>query len=351
MVQTRHFFAGSNSGKGFYSLFDNIIGSDAKRVYLLKGGPGTGKSSFMRYIASAVGEQGYGRELFFCSSDSGALDAVSFPKLGIALLDATAPHAIDAMLPGCRDQLIALGDFWSAKALEAKRDEIIKGGQIKQAHFAAAFRYFAAALAVEENIGARNREKRVKDNSVEQTREIVERIGPASSEHEGKTGKVRHLFASALTPEGYVSHIQSLVQDFSSVFVLQGGPGTGKGECLSTVLRHAQAAGYDVEAFHYPLDPLKLLHMIIPNAKIAVVSETSLEAMEELVGPRIQFGPDESKANAGDHKLWEELLQKGFGALLEAQSSHIHIEEYYAQAMDFTALDAYRDEILAEILS
>ena len=351
MVQTRHFFAGSNSGKGFYSLFENIICPDAKKVYLLKGGPGTGKSSFMRYIARAVGEQGYDHELFFCSSDSRALDAVSFPKLGIALLDATAPHAIDAELPGCRDQLISLGDFWSAKALEAKRDEITYGGRIKQSHFAAAFRYFSAALAVEENMAARNREKGIDHSDLEQIKEIVNLIGPAPSGLATKHGKVRHLFASALTPEGYVSHIQSLVQGFSHVFVLQGGPGTGKEEYLATILEHAQAAGHDLEVFHYPLDPFKLLHITIPGAKIAVVSEISLEGLEELVGPRIQLGAGDYAANAGDRKLWEELLQKGFGSLLEAQSSHIHIEEYYAQAMDFNELDAYRDEILAEILS
>ena len=94
MAKTRHFFAGSNSGKGFYSLFDNIMGPEAKRIYLLKGGPGTGKSSFMRFIADAVGELGHEQERFFCSSDPQALDAVAFPALGIALVDATAPHQI-----------------------------------------------------------------------------------------------------------------------------------------------------------------------------------------------------------------------------------------------------------------
>nr|NLJ02146.1 ATP-binding protein [Bacillota bacterium] len=58
MGKTRFFFAGSNSGKGFFSLFDNIIGPEARRVYLLKGGPGTGKSSFMSYIANAAAHKG-----------------------------------------------------------------------------------------------------------------------------------------------------------------------------------------------------------------------------------------------------------------------------------------------------
>lgn len=345
----RHFFAGSNSGEGFYSLFDNIIGPEARRVYLFKGGPGTGKSSFMRFIAEAMGKAGQDYELFFCSSDSRALDAVCFPHLGVALIDATAPHAREPQWPGCRDVLVCLGDFWSGKALEEKREEIIAGGLIKQAHFASAFRYFSAALALEENMAARNRSDS-RDCS-EDMEEILATIHGAKPGYLGKSGKTRHLFASALTPEGYVSHLENLLAEIITVYVLAGGPGTGKGEYLQTIAHHAQALGFDVEAFHYPLDPRKLLHVIIPALNLAVVTATDLEPLGDLTGRRIECGCFQNHLNAGDRKLWEELLQQGINALQQAQSSHIAVEGYYADAMDFAALTAYRDQVLAEILS
>ena len=57
----------------------------------------------------------------FLQLHPGALDAVSFPELGIAMLDATHPHVMEPQWPGCRDQILSLGSFWSSDVLEAKR--------------------------------------------------------------------------------------------------------------------------------------------------------------------------------------------------------------------------------------
>lgn len=351
MGKTRFFFAGSNSGKGFFSLFDNIIGPEARRVYLLKGGPGTGKSSFMSYIANAAAHKGYARELFFCSSDSKALDAVSFPELGIALIDATFPHVLEADVPGCRDQLISLGDFWSKDLLEEKREEIMAGGRIKKAHFAAAFRFFAAALAVEENIGWQIGEEKSGTASAKEIKEIFALIRASSKEQGEGLGSMRRLFASALTPEGYVSHIESLVEGLRHVFVLSGGLGEVQSGHLAEIASYAESLGFKLEAFHYPLDPDRLLHLIIPGAGVAVLTEHPLEDLSKVKGRRIACGPDVTSLDGGDFRLYQELLQRGFDSLAAAQSSHRFVEEIYASAMDFAALNVYRDGILAEIFS
>jgi len=44
-------FPGSNTSKGFYSFYDYIIDQrEASRIFVIKGGPGVGKSTFMRKI-------------------------------------------------------------------------------------------------------------------------------------------------------------------------------------------------------------------------------------------------------------------------------------------------------------
>ena len=50
----RHFFAGGNTGVGFYSFYDQVVGPDPNHLYILKGGPGTGKSTFMRQIGEEL---------------------------------------------------------------------------------------------------------------------------------------------------------------------------------------------------------------------------------------------------------------------------------------------------------
>ena len=43
------FYLGANSPSGFHSLYDQLIDpEEAQRIYILKGGPGCGKSSLMR---------------------------------------------------------------------------------------------------------------------------------------------------------------------------------------------------------------------------------------------------------------------------------------------------------------
>lgn len=87
------FFLGANTPAGFYSLYDQLLAPDtARRVYLLKGGPGCGKSSLMRRVARALESGGEPVEYILCSGDPDSLDAVIFPNLGAAIVDATAPH-------------------------------------------------------------------------------------------------------------------------------------------------------------------------------------------------------------------------------------------------------------------
>ena len=47
----RKMFPGGNTANGFYSFFDYIIPQDVNRIFCLKGGPGVGKSSFMKKIS------------------------------------------------------------------------------------------------------------------------------------------------------------------------------------------------------------------------------------------------------------------------------------------------------------
>ena len=47
-------FLGSNSEHGFHSLYDGFCAGDGDFLRVIKGGPGTGKSSFMRAIGRAA---------------------------------------------------------------------------------------------------------------------------------------------------------------------------------------------------------------------------------------------------------------------------------------------------------
>ena len=90
------FYLGANSPTGFYSSHMNQVPEtspeQAETIYILKGGPGCGKSSLMRRVAQAMEEKGASVEYIACSGDPDSLDAVVFPALNTAIVDGTAPH-------------------------------------------------------------------------------------------------------------------------------------------------------------------------------------------------------------------------------------------------------------------
>ena len=98
-MQSIHFFAGSNTARGFYSCFENILPADMRRrMFFIKGGPGVGKSTLMRRVGAYAEEKGLKAIYFHCSSDPDSLDGVCLPERGIGLMDATAPHVYDPVI-------------------------------------------------------------------------------------------------------------------------------------------------------------------------------------------------------------------------------------------------------------
>ncbi len=89
-----HYFAGGNTARGYYSLFESNI-ADLDRIFILKGGPGTGKSTLMKEIGVHWLGKGYNVEYLHCSSDPDSIDALIFPTLKVGIVDGTAPHVIE----------------------------------------------------------------------------------------------------------------------------------------------------------------------------------------------------------------------------------------------------------------
>ena len=89
------YFLGANSPTGFYSLYDHLIPPEqARAVFILKGGPGCGKSTLMRRIGAWAEEAGLETEYILCSGDPDSLDALILPGRATAIVDGTAPQGV-----------------------------------------------------------------------------------------------------------------------------------------------------------------------------------------------------------------------------------------------------------------
>lgn len=140
------FFAAANSGRGFVSFYDEIFNTDKiKRRFLIKGGPGTGKSTLMRRVADSAHCNGAQVCLYRCSSDPSSLDGVLING-EIAVLDSTAPHAVEPELVGARDSIVDLGAFWDVSRLSAERERISALTDEKKRAYSLGYRFLASSM-------------------------------------------------------------------------------------------------------------------------------------------------------------------------------------------------------------
>ena len=139
----RRYFAASNSADGFINYFPPIF-SECQKLYVIKGGPGTGKSCLMKQVAARAEAEGYSVTYYACSSDPDSLDGIRIEEMNVGLLDATAPHVWEPREIGTVEQLIDLGAFWDSDYLSARREEIRGMSEKKRARYQSAYRYLAA---------------------------------------------------------------------------------------------------------------------------------------------------------------------------------------------------------------
>ncbi len=90
---TKRFF-GASTPKGAVNFIDNIT-EDITRRYIIKGRPGSGKSTLMKRIGSQAESSSLSVEYYPCAFDPNSIDMVIIPSLSVVVVDGTAPHVVD----------------------------------------------------------------------------------------------------------------------------------------------------------------------------------------------------------------------------------------------------------------
>ena len=141
---TYSYFLGANSENGFASLYKEFPGGKSA-LHIIKGGPGGGKSGFMRRIGSAAEKHGLDVEYILCSGDPDSLDGVHIPALGYAWVDGTAPHIIEPEVFGAASDYVNLGRFCSTPLSPDDSEKAARLNRAYKAKYSRAYNYLAAA--------------------------------------------------------------------------------------------------------------------------------------------------------------------------------------------------------------
>ena len=228
-------FLGANSFEGFVSFFDKCYLSEKGwKAYIIKGGPGTGKSSFMKKVVKTAEGKGYNAELCPCSSDPDSLDAVITSDGMFSAADATLPHAVEPKYPGVYETVVSLSDCWDEKILRGHSEKIAELFDSNRRLHEEARRYISAAANLLEEASKLGMESLCTEKTEKSAfRLCVKEFG--RKKHRKGTEKQR--FLSAVTEKGVFFLEKTPEILCKRIYMLDDDPGAFSKVFLNIVIR------------------------------------------------------------------------------------------------------------------
>jgi len=348
------FFLGANSADGFYSVYDDFTEHVPAMLYILKGGPGCGKSTLMRTIASGMRAAGHSVESIRCSGDPDSLDAVYIPDLSVGYVDGTAPHVIEAHFPAASAQYLNLGKFYDAAAIQKSSTKIRRVTAAYKALYATAYQTIAAGTAVL----ALGRPALSPDVCQTMKRRAA---GVISREMRGKSTKpasVRVRFLDALTCQGTVCCLDTVKNLAERIYVLDDDCGAAQ-QILDPIVQAACRIGQPVIRCLNHLEPARTAHVLVPGLSLAFMTQTT-ECPRMIPGAkhfRLDTLCEKDLSRAQRAKLrrlrrtGSGLLRDAAGVLAEAKQLHDELEALYNPHVDFDGVRALADLHLQTLLN
>ena len=335
------YYLGANTPEGFVSCFPGMT-DHVSRLYIIKGGPGCGKSTAMKCIAAFCEEAGMEAERIWCSSDADSLDGIYLPRLDTMYVDGTAPHVVEPSCPGARDGIVDFGNCWDEDTLAFRREEIENAAADVSACYQRAYGFLRAAGVM----AAMLRQDAEKHADPEQLQRRTARIGERCipARHGQGRGRQIDIFLNALTPQG-----PSFLDSFSGyeVCILSDSYGLYP-HVTGPVLEQALQAGFTVYAAHDPLFPHGApLHLVIPELRFALLTDGGFFGCGEREHRRIHldrmldsgWGKPAAVRKRREYVICREALEGAMCALGEAKRMHDVLEALYRPAVDFSKVD------------
>ena len=317
----KYFLASNNTTNGFVSHFDSINPGENAFTYVLKGGSGTGKSTFMKKIGQYFENKGYDIEYFYCSSDPDSLDGVRIVQKSVAIVDGTSPHVTEATLPAIKDKIVNVGDFISLELRQHKKQVLpllIK----KKKMFDLCYAY------LESLRGVAKAEKLLLQNTPQYATEKAEEILSQIKIKKCKKACKRKLYLSYFDGAGLCSLL----------------PQNNFGKTIAIDSKN-YFAGFDI------MNKIKEKLASKGAFTIELISPLGEDLVEGLYLPgddTLIYNNLLPKSIVNQH-LFFALCKKAGKCIQKARQTHKKVEKYYVKYMNFAKLTVLREQIVQEI--
>ena len=345
------FFLGTTTPAGFKGYFEPLRREPGMQMYLIKSGPGCGKSTLMKRLAVKAEQKGEPIQRIHCASDPDSLDGVIFLDKRAAIVDATAPHVVEPDAPGADEVVVSLYHTIDAEKLHLHTEEVKALFARNAILRSRAARYIASAGSLLLD----SRRAEACSANFDKVRRYVKRLCTRVLPRTEGTGTEELRLLSAVTPKGEVFY-QSTVQALASKFIVfRDDYGAVSRLLLELIRAEALTRGYHLITCPCAMHPDdKIDHILIPELKLAFLTDNrwhpvqlpGVQAVrcsrfldrENLAGYRARLRFNERAA--------AELLEQASALMAQAKSCHDELETYYRATVDFGKVDAAAKECI-----
>ncbi len=336
-----NYFAAANSFDGFKSYFNEVLDPmNYSSIYILKGGPGTGKSSLMKKIMLTLSDLVDHVEAIHCSSDPNSLDGLILQKNNtkVAIIDGTAPHQIDPEFPACVDIIVNLGDFWNAAKITERKDDIKRFTTAKSKAYSIAYSYLKLAGSATCFVD-----------------EIIKRVyqsGKTTASSEAKIKCFGTRLISSYNKDGY-TRINELNEDVEKTFSVVGIYGS-EYIYMSELLRKFERKNTPVITYPCAFDDKKTEYIFDTETKTAYLTgNICKDGCENIIDTTKNLDTRMLSENSARLEfLWqmrEACIWQAADELKKASENHFLLEKIYSSSMNFDLLNNFIEELILKI--
>ncbi len=342
------FFAGANTPLGFIADYGKLFSEDTfEKIYIIKGGSGTGKSTLIRKCAEIGVKCKCKLTYILCSSDPQSLDGVIIEGNGkkIAVIDGTAPHTKDPEYAGACGEIINCGDHWNSSLLENNKEVIANLINEKKNSYKRTYNYLSAAgeiIKMQEMIA------RECLDSEKMEKAIGRMLSNMNIVKSAKKGKILYRRTCGVTMKGMVrlttfDNSESLyaVEDCSFI----------SPQFYNALLKTLSEFDIDTEVSLSPFGGICEIN--IPEYKTAFVPKTEGIAYEKNINLR-RFAKKERLAATKERRMFSgkcltAMLDGACESMSKVKELHFALERIYYEAMDFEGIDSLCRELCNDI--
>ncbi|MBS4206874.1 PRK06851 family protein [Bacillus sp. FJAT-50079] len=357
-MEILRYFAGGNTAKGFYSLYDSNL-TDLERVFILSGKSVAEKSYIIEKIVQKWSEEGYSIEAFHRANDPSRLEGAIIRALSVAVVDGDHPRTIGKEYVGSYWETIDMDQACRTANLDEKENEINALNDQKEIALTNAYKSYAAGLRVHDDWEKIYIDQMDFQKADQVANSLIIKLFAQAQETKNESCVLRR-FLGAATPNGAVDFVDHITQDLQARYFLKGRAGTGKSTFLKKIAGEAERRGYDLEIYHCGFDPNSLDMVLVRELGWAVFDSTKpheyfpsrvgdevVDMYELTVAP----GTDETFADeiAKIEAAYRKNMDDGKRYLAEAKGYQDKMEKIYAEVTNNTHIDHILMELNGEI--